>query len=111
MGPRQCSKTRLLARTTMFPVTYVTCEATKFDEGKEAVAHTLITEIFPIKTEEIPQLHGYKLDVTGGDLSTIGGKLSYRLKRRFPGHWAWADKRIITDTPVEIGRASCRERA
>lgn len=85
----------------MFPVTYVTCEATKFDEGKEAVAHTLITEIFPIKTEEIPQLHGYKLDVTGGDLSTIGGKLSYRLKRRFPGHWAWADKRIITDAPVD----------
>lgn len=85
----------------MLPVIYVACEAMKFDEGKEAVAQPLITEIFPVKTEEIPQLYGYKLDVTGGDLSTIGGKLSYRLKRNFPGHWAWADKRIITDTPVD----------
>lgn len=68
---------------------------------KSNVTHTLFAEIFPIKTNALPPLFSYRLDVNGGDYSTIGGKLSYRLKKSFEGHWAWAGGRIVTDNPRE----------
>lgn len=62
----------------------------------------IFTEIFPINTSEIPTLSAYRLDIRGSDASTIGGKLSYRLKKTFNGHWVWTCYRIVTDTPVNI---------
>ena len=49
----------------------------------------VFTEIFPVRKSEIPRLFGYNLQVRGGDFSTIGGKLSYRLRKKFSGHWVW----------------------
>lgn len=61
----------------------------------------LMTEVFPILTETLPPLYSYSLDLSDGDKSTVGGKLAYRLKRTFEGHWAWADSRIVTDAPQD----------
>ncbi|HWR26443.1 MAG TPA: Piwi domain-containing protein [candidate division Zixibacteria bacterium] len=58
----------------------------------------IFTEIFPVLTTALPKLFAYRLDAGGQDTSTIGGKLSYRLRKKFKGHWVWATNRIITDT-------------
>ena len=62
----------------------------------------LFTEVFPVQTSAIPKLFAYRLDAGGGDLSIIGGKLSYRLRKTFQGHWVWTRNRVITDTPQGI---------
>ena len=49
----------------------------------------IFAEIFPVQLGALPRLFSYKLDIRGGDFSTIGGKLSYRLRKKFPGHWIW----------------------
>ncbi len=56
-------------------------------------------ELFPVQTIALPKLFAYRLDVGGEDVSTIGGKLSYRLRKTFKGHWVWTSNRIVTDTP------------
>ena len=61
----------------------------------------LFTEIFPIKAEALPHLYSYALDLPQGDSSTIGGRLAYRLQAVFAGHWAWANRRPVTDIPQE----------
>ncbi len=60
---------------------------------------TVLAEVFPVQASAIPTLSAYRLDVRGGDIATIGGKLSYRLQRIFKGHWLWTDYRIVTDVP------------
>ncbi len=60
----------------------------------------LFTEVFPIEVEKLPELTAYSLEVgSSGDASRIGGKLSYRLRKRFSGHWVWTVGKIITDQP------------
>lgn len=59
---------------------------------------TLLVEIFPAQVENIPPLVAYRLNTSGGDLATIGGKLSYRLRRRFGQHWVWTSGHILTDS-------------
>lgn len=66
---------------------------------------TLITEVFPVAKEAIPQLFAWRLDLRGGDAATIGGKLSYRLRRSLGGHWVWTCWRLVTDlqaTPESV---------
>jgi argonaute-like protein implicated in RNA metabolism and viral defense len=58
----------------------------------------LFVEVFPILTSTLPQMFAYKLETGGEDASTIGGKLAYRLRRKFKGHWVWASERVVTDT-------------
>ncbi len=59
----------------------------------------LFVEIFPIRIEKIPSLFAYKVSISSGDLATIGGKLSYRLRRKFGQHWVWTSGHILTDAP------------
>lgn len=68
--------------------------------SEQSNAQTVFTEIFPVDPTTIPALFAYRLNTTG-NTSTIGGKLSYRLKRTFDGHWAWAGGLIVTDSPQE----------
>ncbi len=58
---------------------------------------TIFTEVFPINLSALPTLYTYKLITGNKDISTIGGKLSYRLKVEFGGHWIWSEKRIVGD--------------
>lgn len=59
----------------------------------------LFTEVFPVDLATLPELCAYRVQMQGGEPTRIGGKLTYRLRRLFPGHWVWAGGRIITDTP------------
>jgi len=56
-------------------------------------------EIFAVDQNKLPKLTVYTPEIRGGDRSTVGGKLSYRLRRKFPGHWVWTSGRIVTDQP------------
>ena len=59
----------------------------------------VLTEVFPVPVSAVPPLVAYRLDISGGDIATIGGKLSYRLQKAFSGHWLWTNLRIVTDIP------------
>jgi len=61
--------------------------------------NTILAEVFPVQAAAIPPLVAYQLQVQGGDLATIGGKLAYRLQRVFKGHWFWTERRVVTDSP------------
>ena len=62
---------------------------------------TIFTEIFPVQLKALPNLTLYQLKVSGSDpLNEIGGTLSYRLQKKFGGHWKWDNEKkyIITDS-------------
>ena len=61
-------------------------------------------EMFPIRLEIMPKLTAYRLSTSGGVIAAMGGKLSYRLKRTFPGHWTWTRGRVLTDSPQDISQ-------
>ena len=71
---------------------------------KDTSKQKLVAEVFPIQTPNLPRLSAYLLDVAGGDASTVGGKLSYRLTRTFKGHWVWTERRLVTDAPLETSQ-------
>ena len=58
---------------------------------------TTFIEVFPINISVLPKLYAYKFMAGNKDISVIGGKLSYRLKVEFGGHWVWSEKKIIGD--------------
>lgn len=60
---------------------------------------TVNVEIFAVDQSKLPRLTAYRPEIRGGDRSTVGGKLSYRLRRKFPGHWVWSSGRVVTDQP------------
>ncbi len=71
---------------------------------------TIFTEIFPVQLEKLPNLTLYQLKVSGSvPLDEIGGKLSYRLQKKFGGHWKWDDEKkyVITDSAQD--EASIRQ--
>jgi hypothetical protein len=49
-------------------------------------------------------LHAYQLEIRGGEQSTVGGKLCYRLKNTLGGRWAWAGSNVVTDSPQDKSR-------
>jgi len=59
----------------------------------------ITTEIFPVLISNLPKLYAYTLEIGGNNRHTIGGKLAYRFKREFNGHWVWTDNRLVTDKP------------
>ena len=58
---------------------------------------TTFIEVFPINLSALPKLYAYKLITDNKDISTIGWKLSYRLRAEFGGHWVWSEKKIVGD--------------
>lgn len=64
----------------------------------------LFSETFRIDTESLPELHAYDLQINRNSESihSVGGKLAYRLKSQFGGHWVWdrATWRVIGDLPI-----------
>lgn len=63
----------------------------------------ITTEVFPVRITDVTKLYAYRLNIKG-DISTVGGKLSYRLRKTFPGHWVWTAGRILTDTRQEVAK-------
>lgn len=57
-----------------------------------------LVELFPIRPDSIPRLYGYRLELGKSNEFLIGGKLSYRIRNEFPGHWVWTDEHLVTDT-------------
>ena len=56
------------------------------------------TEFFPIDTAKLPKLFAYRLTIgERNNTNTIGGKLSYRLRKSFQGYWVWTNFKIISD--------------
>jgi hypothetical protein len=61
----------------------------------------IFTDVFPIEVNNLPNLTAYRLQTGSGTLQEIGGKLSYRLKKNFGGHWVWTGSRVLTNTPKD----------
>ncbi len=66
----------------------------------------IFTEVFPVNISALPTLFAYKLLTGGKETSTIGGKLSYRLKVEFGGHWIWSEKKIVGDKLISASELS-----
>ncbi|MGQ9847913.1 MAG: hypothetical protein ACUVQP_10515, partial [Bacteroidales bacterium] len=60
----------------------------------------LYVDMFPVNTASIPQLFAYSIEAMSGDLSSVGGKLAYRLKNKFGGNWIWCNGKIISDKKI-----------
>ena len=60
---------------------------------------TILTECFPVQIEKLSQLFAYELSIGESNVHTIGGKLSYRLRKIFEaGRWVWSNYNIVSDT-------------
>jgi len=70
---------------------------------------TILTEFFPVQIEKLSQLFAYELSIGESNVYTIGGKLSYRLRKIFEaGRWVWSNYNIVSDTlksQCELNRA------
>src|SRR3989449_5659912 len=62
----------------------------------------LLAEVFQIDRRQIPELHGYEVEVSGGQAGAVGGRLCYRLSKVLGGHWVWTTDRAVTDSPKEL---------
>jgi hypothetical protein len=60
------------------------------------VRMTLFTEVFPVAPEAMPSILAWRLDGRG-DMATMGGKLSYRLRKDLGGRWVWSSFRLWCD--------------
>lgn len=61
----------------------------------------ILAEVFPIPATAVPQLFGYRLSLSQGDLNTVAGKTAYRLRNLLSGLWVWSSPWLLSD--VEIG--------
>lgn len=57
-------------------------------------------EVFPVRLDTFPKLYGYRLLLRGGDATTVGGKLAYRLRRVAGGHWTATHGAVLSDVLV-----------
>lgn len=71
----------------------------------------LFVDVFPVNIESIPPLFAYSIKAIVDDLSSVGGKLAYRLKNKFGGNWIWCNGQIIGDKEIaeNILRTHLRE--
>ncbi len=56
-------------------------------------------DIFPVEKAAVPPINAYELDTSENSIS-ISGKLAYRLRKQFGGHWSANYGRILSDKPV-----------
>ena len=57
----------------------------------------LSADFFPIQSDRLPQLYAYRI-VGDDNVNTVGGKLSYRLRKNLSGNWVWSNYKLISDT-------------
>lgn len=58
-------------------------------------------DVFPIIKQVLPELFAYSVKAVSNDVSSIGGKIVYRLKNKFGGNWIWCNGQIITDRRIQ----------
>ena len=56
----------------------------------------IVIDIFPVEEEAVPTIYAYALDTSENKIS-ISGKLAYRLRKVFGGHWTANYGRILSD--------------
>ena len=56
-------------------------------------------DIFPVEKAAVPTINTYELDTSGNKIS-ISGKLAYRLRKEFGGHWTANYGKILADKSV-----------
>ena len=59
----------------------------------------LTVDIFPIEPSAVPVMYAYDLD-TSDNKNSVSGKLAYRLRKEFGGHWTSNFGRILSDKSV-----------
>ena len=65
----------------------------------------LTVDLFPINKEVLPQIYVYEVE-TSENKNLISGKVAYRMRKEFKGHWASNYGRILSDRKVEESEIS-----
>ncbi len=61
----------------------------------------LISDIFPVRYESLPKLYKYEINTTDNK-NSVAGKLAYRLKKMYHGHWASSFGNVISDKNLSL---------
>lgn len=62
-------------------------------------SRTLFTELYPVKSSNIPTLHAWQATIGTNEKRSIGWKMAYRMRKYLGGHCIWAENRLISDLP------------
>ncbi len=56
----------------------------------------LVSDIYAVRKDDLPKLYAYEVNTTD-NRNSIAGKLAYRLKKKYPGHWTSLFGTVISD--------------
>ena len=59
------------------------------------------SEFYQVNVEKLGRLYGYKINISGGRMQKIGGKLAYRLRFKFGGHWNFSEYVLLSNKYIE----------
>ena len=59
------------------------------------------SEFYQVNPNKLGKLYCYELELIGGTLKEVGGKLAYRLRREFNGFWNFSDYILLSNHYVE----------
>lgn len=74
------------------------------DKKKEkifSIQNGICSEFYQVNPEKLGTLNCYELKVVGGTLNVIGGKLAYKLRKKFSGFWNFSDYLLLSDNSIE----------
>ncbi|MBY8988932.1 MAG: hypothetical protein KGD61_10800 [Candidatus Lokiarchaeota archaeon] len=59
------------------------------------------SEFYQVNAERFGKINCYEIEISGGRVQKIGGKLAYRLRSEFGGHWNFSDHVLLSNNLVE----------
>ncbi|KKN21252.1 hypothetical protein LCGC14_0927240 [marine sediment metagenome] len=59
------------------------------------------SEFYQVDTVKLGKIYCYKIEITGGKIQKIGGKLAYRLRSQFGGHWKFTEFTILSNNFID----------
>jgi len=61
----------------------------------------VISEFYHVNTDKFGKIYSYEIEISGGKVQKIGGKLAYRLRSEFGGHWNFSDYVLLSNNFIE----------
>ncbi|MFX1344119.1 MAG: Piwi domain-containing protein [Promethearchaeota archaeon] len=59
------------------------------------------SEFYQVNVKKLGEIYYYKIEISGGKIQKIGGKLAYRLRSEFGGHWNFSEYALLSNTFIE----------
>ncbi len=68
---------------------------------KEMSFPQVSSEFYQVDVEKFGKIYCYEIGKTGGKIQKLGGKLAYRLRSEFEGHWNFSDYTLLSNNLIE----------